>query len=401
MREAVSATAARPFPWSSLDATSQAEVRALRAVRRWAEAHADLRRLPTVLAQLLGVEVAVRVRQAEAVVDGGGRAEGAAVLLVAAGEQGVGRAALVQGESALVSAVLRRVAHRPVQLAFDPAGPLPAGAFGAFAAVVAAAARRAHQGLALHVLAAGPPSAMLADLARGGDALVGVTLTVLIDHDAFDARIVVSQGAALAAPSFPWNAAALAALGPTPLAIPLVACGLRMPVSEVARLCVGDVFVPAAWTLARERQRQGQCEEDALQGPVWLAAPAAEFGVRAQLVPGGRLVLGGALEPLCQDGAPEASMGTNAGKGVDKAELIDAIGDVPVLVRVELGEARMAAREWAAVGTGDVVTLGRRVGESVLLRVGGVPVARGDLVEVDGEVGVRIVERLVGDGGSP
>jgi flagellar motor switch/type III secretory pathway protein FliN len=386
----VSAQATRPFPWSSLDTTTHAEVHALRAVRRWAEAHADLRRLPAVLAELLGVEVAVRVRRAEVVTDRRVTGGGAAVLLVAAGERGVGRAALVQAEGALVAAVLRRVAHRPAQLAFDPAGPLPAGAVGAFAAVVAAAGRRAHQGVALAVLAAGPPAALQADLARSGDALLAVTLTVLVDHDAFDARIVVSQGAALAAPSFPWNVAALAALGPTPLVLPLVACAVRIPVAEVARLGVGDVFVPAAWPLAREG--------DALQGPAWLAAPAAELGVRAQLVPGGRLVLGGALEPLCPDEAAEASMGANSGEGVDKAELIDAIGDVPVLVRVELGEARMAAREWAAVGKGDVVTLGRRVGESVLLRVGGVPVARGDLVEVDGEVGVRIVERLGGDG---
>jgi len=382
----VTATEARPFPWSSLDATTHAEVRALRAVRRWAVAHADLQRLPGVLAELLGVEVQVRVRRAEVVTDGRGIGDGAAVLVVAAGEQGVVRAALVQAEGALVVAVLRRVARRPVQLAFDPAGPLPAGTIGAFAAVVAAASRRAHRGLALQVLAAGPPAALLADLARGGEALLGVTLTVLVDHDAFDAHVIVSQGAALAAPSFPWNAAALEALGPTPLGVPVVACAARIPVTEVARLGAGDVFVPAAWSLAREG--------DGLLGPVWLAAPAAELGVRAQLVPGGRLVLGGALEPLCPDEAPEAIMG----EGVDKAELIDAIGDVPVLVRVELGEACMAAREWAAVGKGDVVTLGRRVGESVLLRVGGVPVARGDLVEVDGEVGVRIVERLVGDG---
>jgi flagellar motor switch/type III secretory pathway protein FliN len=57
----------------------------------------------------------------------------------------------------------------------------------------------------------------------------------------------------------------------------------------------------------------------------------------------------------------------------------------------------MAAREWAALTSGDVVSLGRRVGEAVVLRVGGVPVARGDLVEIDGEVGVRIVERLADD----
>jgi flagellar motor switch/type III secretory pathway protein FliN len=108
-------------------------------------------------------------------------------------------------------------------------------------------------------------------------------------------------------------------------------------------------------------------------------------------------VLGGDLTPLCPGEASEANME----RGDDKPELIDAIGDVPVLVRVELGEARMAARDWASVGKGDVVALGRRVGESVVLRVGGVVVARGDLVEIDGEVGVRIVERLTGNGDAP
>jgi flagellar motor switch/type III secretory pathway protein FliN len=390
VREAVSAPAlARPFPWSSLDATSHAEVRALRAVRRWADGHADLRRLPAVLTQLLGAEVAVMVRRAEVVTSAQGLAGGAAVLVAAAGERGPGRAALVQAEGALVASMLRRVTHRPSQFAFDPAGPLPAGAVGAFAAVVAAAARRAHLGAALHVLAAGPPAALESDLARGGDALFAVTLTVLVEHDAFDARVVVSQHAALAAPSSPWGTAALAAMGPTPLGLPIVACAFRASVTDVARLGAGDVVIPPAWPLSREGA--------SLLGPAWLAAPAAELGVRAQLVPDGRLVLGGGLEPLCQGEAPEANMG----EGVDKAELIDAIGDVPVLVRVEIGEARMAAREWAAVGKGDVLTLGRRVGESVVLRVSGVPVARGDLVEVDGEVGVRIVERLAGEGVAP
>ena len=81
--------------------------------------------------------------------------------------------------------------------------------------------------------------------------------------------------------------------------------------------------------------------------------------------------------------------------------LLDAIGEVPVVVRVEIGEARMAARDWASLGRGDVVALGRRVGERVVLRVGGVPVARGELVEIDGEVGVRIAERIEEEGTTP
>jgi flagellar motor switch/type III secretory pathway protein FliN len=57
----------------------------------------------------------------------------------------------------------------------------------------------------------------------------------------------------------------------------------------------------------------------------------------------------------------------------------------------------MLAREWAAMGEGDVIALGHPVGHSVLLRVGSQIVARGELVDVDGEVGVRVVERF----GSP
>jgi flagellar motor switch/type III secretory pathway protein FliN len=124
---------------------------------------------------------------------------------------------------------------------------------------------------------------------------------------------------------------------------------------------------------------------------VLLAAPAAEIGFRADLGEDGRLVLRGRLEPLCPAEA-------NMADGVDGGELIDAVGDLPVLVRVEIGEARMAARDWAGLGRGDVLALGRRVGEPVILRVGGVAVARGDLVELEGEVGVRIVERLATDG---
>jgi flagellar motor switch/type III secretory pathway protein FliN len=361
----------------------------MRAVRRWAVGHASLARLPAVLTELLGAEVQVRPRRGEIVTAPRGLAGGAAVLVGATGEGEGGRAVLVQAEAALVASALRRVAHRPSRLAFDPAGPLHPGAAGAFAAVVATALRRAHVGTPLHVLAAGPAEALEADLARGGDELLAVALTVLLDHDAFDARVVVSRSAALAAPSLPWGAAALAAMGPTPLAMPVVACAFRTTTVDVGRIGVGDVVIPSSWALTRDDSR--------LQGPVWLAAPAAEHGVRAHLAPDGRLVLGGDLTPLCPDEASEANMA----QGDDKPELIDAIGDVPVLVRVELGEARMAARDWAALGKGDVVALGRRVGESVVLRVSGVPVARGDLVEIDGEVGVRIVERLTGNGEAP
>ena len=62
-------------------------------------------------------------------------------------------------------------------------------------------------------------------------------------------------------------------------------------------------------------------------------------------------------------------------------------------LRVEVASVTLAARAWAALQPGDVVSLGRPLGDPVVLRVAGREIARGDLVDVDGELGVRIVRR--------
>ena len=68
-------------------------------------------------------------------------------------------------------------------------------------------------------------------------------------------------------------------------------------------------------------------------------------------------------------------------------------------MRVELGTVEMKAREWAALGPGDVVALGRKIGDPAILRVGGVELARGELVQVEGEMAVRIIARAKSGGG--
>ena len=68
--------------------------------------------------------------------------------------------------------------------------------------------------------------------------------------------------------------------------------------------------------------------------------------------------------------------------------------DVPVVARVEIGSVEMSAAAWAGLRPGDAITTGRRVGSTVSLRVSGVEVARGELVQIDGEIGVRILEKL-------
>jgi len=374
------------FPWTALDRTTRAAAEATRAGRRWAEAQVDVAAFPRAAGELLGARVALLLRSARPLAEATALPGGVAVLVARSEAPEVGRAVLVEADAALVAAVLSRVLKRSAPRVVDPSAAPGAPSAGAFAAVVAAVLRRASGAGTLRVLAAGPAADLESDLRRAAPDAHALTLTALVDDDAFEARVVVSLGAARAAPSRTWTVTDLAALGAMPLEIPVVACACASTVAEVASLGVGDVLVPGPWPLKRV--------QGGFSGPVHLVPAGGDVGIAAQLGDDGRLVLRGGAVPL---GETEAKM--NAGAG--KAELVDAMGDVPVVIRVEIGEARMAAREWARLGAGDVVALGRRIGEKVVLRVGGVPVARGDLVDVEGEVGVRIVERLTGDGSTP
>jgi type III secretion system YscQ/HrcQ family protein len=378
------AAAIRPFPWTALEQTTRAELAALGQVRRAAAALARSDVVAAALADLAGVAIAGRVRRVEVVRAPRGIDDGVGVLLARAEAVEVGRAVLVQAERALAAGLVARALKRPTPRVVDAGAPLPPAIAGAFAAVLVAAIRTAHAGTAPRVLAAGPASALEADLVRLGSDLVAVTLAVLVGDEAFAARVVVPRAAAATPADDAWDARAVADLGPVPLAVPVVACAAIAPAAEIAALRPGDVLLPAAIGLRRAA--------GALAGTVVLAAPSAGVGVRAELGEAGQLVLRGGVVAL---GTAEAESGMD--EESDKNALMASLGEVPVVVRVEVGEARMSAREWAGLRTGDVVTLGRRVGERVVLRVGGVAVADGELVDVDGEIGVRVLRRLAAE----
>jgi type III secretion system YscQ/HrcQ family protein len=387
--------AVKPFPWRALERTTASEADALREVRQWATAHVDLPRVTSVLSELLGAKVQILLQRGRRLTEARGIPGGAGVVVAGADAPHFERAMLVEAELALIATAVARIASRKPARVLDVGASASPAAAGAFGALVIAALRRAHQGRAMRLLAAGPATALEADMARLGPELLAVTLTVLVENDAYEARIVVPRVATPAAPPSTWGARALTALGAVPLSIPVVAHALAATAADVASLGPGDALLLDGWRLTRSGA-------GAWTGRVHLAAPAGATGVRAELGDDGRLVLRGEDDLLCA-----ASEAADGGAGEAEGEmdetvggggLIEAIGEVPVVVRVEVGEARMAAREWATLGPGDVVALGRRVGEAVVLRVGGVPVARGDLVDIDGEVGVRITERFADDG---
>lgn len=66
--------------------------------------------------------------------------------------------------------------------------------------------------------------------------------------------------------------------------------------------------------------------------------------------------------------------------------------NVPVELAVEIGRTRMTIGEALALGPGSVVTVGRLAGDPVDLLVNGRVIARGEVVAIDEEMGLRITE---------
>ena len=69
-----------------------------------------------------------------------------------------------------------------------------------------------------------------------------------------------------------------------------------------------------------------------------------------------------------------------------------ALHDIPVKVEAVLGGARMRIDTLLGLAPGSIVELDRRVGEPVDVVVNGRLIARGELVLIDGALGVTLTE---------
>src|SRR5436309_2321340 len=82
----------------------------------------------------------------------------------------------------------------------------------------------------------------------------------------------------------------------------------------------------------------------------------------------------------------------NAGApGMDRNPL-DLILDVHLEATVELGRSRMSIKDILALGPGSVVELDKLAGEPADLLINGKPLARGEVVVIDENFGIRITE---------
>jgi flagellar motor switch/type III secretory pathway protein FliN len=350
-----------PYPWASLERLSRAATRGLAEARRITERAVRHDRLGDAVRSVLACEAYIAVRSVR--VDAM-PVNGQTIAHNHTDETKV----VISVEPELCSAALALLLGRAPGIG-TPGAPLDPTLLGALGALIIEVARRtgASEPLALTE----PPPA--------GRACVRIDASVLLDERPYRASafIEVSQTAlAVRAPL------ALETLGALPVALPLVV-GLALgDPNELLALSRGDawLFGSGVWI-----DREG-CGRGA------LSAPKSERGVAVDLAPDGSIVVGDETVhlgvdvdfPMSQndDDAPQA--------------LSEAVLDAPVVVRLEIGTVSMTAREWAALRPGDVIETGRRLSAPVVLRVAGREVAHGELVEVEGEIGVRVRQILTG-----
>ena len=98
------------------------------------------------------------------------------------------------------------------------------------------------------------------------------------------------------------------------------------------------------------------------------------------------------VEDTVSDVELEPLAAGNAG-AVEDADLALVL-DVPVELAVEIGRTRMTIRDALALAPGSIVALDRMAGEPVDLLVNGKRIARGEVVAIDEEFGLRVTEVL-------
>lgn len=365
----------QPFPWRRVPAFQKGDLELERAATRAIRQHLELGELPNVLNQLFMVEMSgAGVDRAR--VTSERRHLGCQFLL-----RGSGMVIFLSFESALVAQLVRRVMGQPPRV--DSGAPLGPATTGAALAILAEVARRIARGTPLapdfsqHVESRG--AAPLASAQPG----LAVDFWIRLDgvsHAGFVS--IVLEGAPTE--GLPTKLEPTRSSLPVSLALVLARC--ELDAVDYHSLTLGDVVLPSdpaalAWVKASS---DGTSVSD--KAVAWLCSPGATRG----------LVVSGRGGKLCLAGVCNLSYDTAVtSKNADESPTAqnaatDVILDAPVVVHLELGSVTLSAQSWLDLHVGDVVCSGIPMGRSITLRVADRAVAEGELVTVDGQVGVRI-----------
>jgi flagellar motor switch/type III secretory pathway protein FliN len=369
-----------PYPWDAVPSVSRRSAVTARRTGRAVRALFDPDALSGALAAVLAADVAITV---DDVTPGAPAPNPDRSVHVGTVDATV--VLSIEPSAGFASVLLARILERPVKLV-DGEAPLTTPMHGALAALAVEVARRARGTSELVALRSAPH----------GDGL-GLRATVMLDDRPYGVLVWAAPGPAPTRDRA--RTETLGELGDTPISVPLLVAESTSTGREISDLSRGDIWMPeAGWFGGRDSSRL----PDARSTLRWaaLAAPSSERGVAVGHSEDGKIVLLGTAIALGRDPPDGEPSSDGSNMGGQNEDLNQVVLDSPVVVRVEVGTVTLTARDWAAVRAGDVLETGLNLAEPVVLRIAGREVARGELVSIDGELGVKIRE-LVGPGRAP
>lgn len=261
---------------------------------------------------------------------------------------------------------------------------------GAAAAIVLDLARRGASAAAPQLLVGAPHACSgifsVATLRLGGRSYRCEVLVAAIQRGPGSSSQVELPGSADSAGS---GVTALAALGSLRVTIPWVAAVSWERAGHLQRLATGDVWMPGPAWFCKERGFSLDvpiASNPTAQIEACLAAPQARWGWPVSGEPG-KFEVGqtARLMPAMPEHEVESIMTEN------RPDFEEVLGNAPVMVRLELGAVEMTAAQWSQLRPGDIVESGRAVGAPVQLRAGGQLLAEGQLIQIEGQIGVKIL----------
>ena len=293
--------------------------------------------------------------------------------------------------------VLATLLARPVRIATPTVELLSDAAlraqFDAPSAVVEVAYTDGLEGSSILVLAI-PDAAVVADLMTGGEGTASDALTDVQSSAVAEAMNQMMGGAAGAISEMTGRSVQIAApgvdiidlaeggapgmSGPTTL---LVRASFPLVVEGLLDTTIMQIMPVGFARLLLHRVASRPAATPTPSGPVGDAATDSDEEPHLRAIPGATPVARPVTFPTLED----ASEAPGAG---DIALLLD----VPLQVTVELGRTQLRIRNVLELVPGSIVELDKLAGEPVDVLVNGKQIARGEVVVLDEEFGVRITD---------
>ena len=162
------------------------------------------------------------------------------------------------------------------------------------------------------------------------------------------------------------------------LALSARAGSTRLHRGQTASLQPGDVVVLDESRLVFERGR--------VRGELSLSLPGSHSHIACTIEDGGVRI--DSFHPSKEPPMSTGHLDTTADLGEPGSGFAN---DAPIELHIEVARFSLSLGELQRLRKGDVLVSGRPIGERVVLRVADRPFAEGELVDVDGEIGVRLL----------